>query len=239
MAAALIAARDLEPGKKCVVLLADSVRNYMTKFLSDEWMAERGFIESQDEPTWWSGEKVSALDLCAPMSVSPNVTVENVIEIMTREGFDQLPVMTKGGVIAGVATMGSLKAKVFKGKVMPADPVEKAMYEKFKKITLDTTLGEANRILDKDHFALVVHSQKLSRKGDPKDDFTNTTDVNCKDVEEKEVIVGIITDIDLLQYVTRMENCKSPNAIESPASPRVTGVSRSKTQSDSESEKSN
>jgi len=225
MAAALIAARDLEPGKKCVVLLADSVRNYMTKFLSDEWMAERGFIESQDEPTWWSGEKVSALDLCAPMSVSPNVTVENVIEIMTREGFDQLPVMTKGGVIAGVATMGSLKAKVFKGKVMPQDPVEKAMYEKFKKITLDTTLGEANRILDKDHFALVVHSQKLY--------------VNCKDVEEKEVIVGIITDIDLLQYVTRMENCKSPNALESPASPQVTGVSRSKTQSDSESVTSN
>jgi len=224
MSAALTAAKDLGPGKKCVVLLADSVRNYMTKFLDDGWMAEKGFIESKDEPTWWSGEKVSALDLCAPMSVSPNVTVENVIEIMIREGFDQLPVMTKGGAIAGVATLGSLKAKVFKGKVMPYDPVEKAMYESFKKITLDTTLGSANRILDKDHFALVVHSQKLY--------------VNCKDVEEKEVIVGIITDIDLLQYVTRMENCKSPNVLASPGSPRMSGVSRSKTQSDSESENS-
>jgi hypothetical protein len=79
-------------------------------------------------------------------------------------------------------------------------------------------------ILDKDHFALVVHSQKLY--------------VNCKDVEEKEVIVGIITDIDLLQYVTRMENCKSPNVLASPGSPRMSGVSRSKTQSDSESENS-
>ncbi|CAN0579086.1 unnamed protein product, partial [Ectocarpus sp. 12 AP-2014] len=33
----------LGPGKRCVVILADSVRNYMTKYLSDEWMYEQGF----------------------------------------------------------------------------------------------------------------------------------------------------------------------------------------------------
>lgn len=35
--------RRLGAGKRCVVILADSVRNYMSKYLSDEWMYEQGF----------------------------------------------------------------------------------------------------------------------------------------------------------------------------------------------------
>lgn len=49
MAAAVKEAKTLGPGKRCVVLLADSIRNYMTKHLSDEWMAEHGFTESPTE----------------------------------------------------------------------------------------------------------------------------------------------------------------------------------------------
>ena len=33
LAGALQAARSLKPGQRCVVILADSIRNYMTKFL--------------------------------------------------------------------------------------------------------------------------------------------------------------------------------------------------------------
>ena len=38
MWAALQAAKDLKEGQNCVIVLADSVRNYMTKYLSDDWM---------------------------------------------------------------------------------------------------------------------------------------------------------------------------------------------------------
>lgn len=38
MVAALRAAKSLKPGQRCVVLLPDSVRNYMTKFLNDDYM---------------------------------------------------------------------------------------------------------------------------------------------------------------------------------------------------------
>ena len=65
--------------------------------------------------------------------------------------------------IEGVATLGSLKAKVLKGKVMPTDAVDKATYHTFKKVTLDTCLDKLDRILDKEHFALVVHSQRLCK----------------------------------------------------------------------------
>merc|ERR1719452_89240 len=192
MACAVAAAKDLKPGQKCVALLADGVRNYMTKFLDDQWLADRDIIELKDEMTpWWADEKVSSLELSAPLSILPSVAVEQAVDIMVKEGFDQLPVLTAKGKIVGVATLGSLKAKLMKGKIHSTDPVEDATYNTFKKLNLDTTLSKLNRILDTEHFALVVHNQRL---------YTNV-----KDIQEREVIVGIVTDIDLLQYIARHE----------------------------------
>jgi len=214
MACAVQAAKNLKPGQKCVALLADGVRNYMTKFLDDQWLADRDIIELKDEMTnWWAEEKVSSLELSAPLSILPSVPVEHAIDIMVREGFDQLPVITESGKIVGVATMGSLKAKLLKGKVNGTDPVEAATYNTFKKLNLDTTLSKLNRILDTEHFALVVHNQRL---------YTSE-----KNIQEREVIVGIVTDIDLLQYIARHESGSSPDGSGS-ISPRNSQTAASK-----------
>ena len=42
--AALEAAKDLKKGQNCLIILPDSIRNYMRKFISDDWMKEKGFI---------------------------------------------------------------------------------------------------------------------------------------------------------------------------------------------------
>ena len=36
---------NLSPNDKCVVVLADNLRNYITKLVSKEWMVEKGFYE--------------------------------------------------------------------------------------------------------------------------------------------------------------------------------------------------
>lgn len=41
--AALEAAKTLEKGQKCLIILPDSIRNYMSKFASDQWMEEHHF----------------------------------------------------------------------------------------------------------------------------------------------------------------------------------------------------
>lgn len=41
--AALQVAKKLKKGQKCVAILADGVRNYLTKFVDDHWMTEKGF----------------------------------------------------------------------------------------------------------------------------------------------------------------------------------------------------
>uniref|UniRef100_A0A915D841 cystathionine beta-synthase n=1 Tax=Ditylenchus dipsaci TaxID=166011 RepID=A0A915D841_9BILA len=45
MMGALRAARGLKAGQNCVVMLPDGVRNYLTKFLSDEWMKNNKCLE--------------------------------------------------------------------------------------------------------------------------------------------------------------------------------------------------
>jgi cystathionine beta-synthase len=44
MFAALKAAKSLKKGQNCLVILPDSIRNYMRKFLSDDWMKENDLI---------------------------------------------------------------------------------------------------------------------------------------------------------------------------------------------------
>lgn len=43
--AALQAAKDLKKGQRCLVLLPDGIRNYMSKFLDNKWMQAHGFVE--------------------------------------------------------------------------------------------------------------------------------------------------------------------------------------------------
>lgn len=43
LSVALKIGKDLSENKRIVVLLPDGIRNYMTKFVSDEWMAARDF----------------------------------------------------------------------------------------------------------------------------------------------------------------------------------------------------
>jgi cystathionine beta-synthase len=63
MAGAIIACKKLGFGKdkRVVVLLADSTRNYMTKFLSDDWMSQYGFTPTDSEPQYTPKEDLAKL----------------------------------------------------------------------------------------------------------------------------------------------------------------------------------
>lgn len=191
MAAAMVAAKDLNEGQNCVVILPDSVRNYMTKFLNDEWMKTRDFMDSEVALHWWWNHKVSNLQLATPLTITPKVTCQEAIQIMNREGYDQLPVVDESGSVKGVVTLGNLMSKTLANLVSPQLPVSNVLYTQFKKISLETTLGKLSRILTIDHFALVVHNQKLWVKKEV--------------IETKTVVVGIVTSIDLLHFITSEE----------------------------------
>lgn len=47
--AALQAAKRLKKGQRCLVVLPDGIRNYMSKFADDKWMREHGFLNEESK----------------------------------------------------------------------------------------------------------------------------------------------------------------------------------------------
>ncbi|KAG9063730.1 hypothetical protein KI688_003842 [Linnemannia hyalina] len=140
MAAAVEAAKELGPGKRCVVLLPDSVRNYMTKFLNDGWMQENGFtdqtmvIEQETKHLQWGGATVGSLHLKAAVTVTNTSRCREAILLMERNGFDQLPVVSsRNGRLVGLVTLGNLLSRIAAGRVQVDGQVKDVMF-KFQKV---------------------------------------------------------------------------------------------------------
>uniref|UniRef100_UPI0037E90DB5 cystathionine beta-synthase b n=1 Tax=Semicossyphus pulcher TaxID=241346 RepID=UPI0037E90DB5 len=194
MAAAVKMAQQLEEGQRCVVILADSIRNYMSKFLSDEWMCEKGFL-SPEAPTdlkpWWWNMSVQSLHLSAPLTVSPLVSCQSTIEILKEKAFDQAPVVDESGAILGVVTLGTILSSVSAGKVEPSDAVVKVLCKNFKQVQLTDNLGKLSRIIETDNFALVVQNQIQSQAAGSA----------C----QRQMVFGVVTAIDLLNFITADE----------------------------------
>jgi cystathionine beta-synthase len=47
---------------------------------------------------WWN-QPVSGLKLRAPLTVHPEVTVQDALRLLSREGFDQVPVIDETGYV--------------------------------------------------------------------------------------------------------------------------------------------
>uniref|UniRef100_A0A665WGT6 Cystathionine beta-synthase n=1 Tax=Echeneis naucrates TaxID=173247 RepID=A0A665WGT6_ECHNA len=194
MAAAMNVAKELKEGQRCVVILPDSIRNYMSKFLSDKWMVDKGFLREEDlmvKKPWWWNLKLQCLNLSAPLTVLPTVTCQKTIKILKENGFDQAPVVDEAGLILGMVTLGNMLASILAGKIKLSDKVSKVLYKQFKQIRLTDDLGKLSRILETDHFALVVHEQiQYLTDGTP---------------SLKQMVFGVVTAVDLLNFVTVRE----------------------------------
>ncbi|KAF6120034.1 hypothetical protein HJG60_010362 [Phyllostomus discolor] len=212
MAVAVKAAQELREGQRCVVILPDSIRNYMSKFLSDRWMLQKGFLKEEDltvKRPWWWHLTVQELSLSAPLTVLPTVTCEHTIEILREKGFDQAPVVDESGAVLGMVTLGNMLSCLLAGKVQPSDQVHKVIYKQFKQIHLTDPLGTLSRILEMDHFALVVHEQ-IQYHSHGKS-------------SKRQMVFGVVTAIDLLNFVAARERdrkTKSAGASE----PRAGGA---------------
>ncbi|KAM4796954.1 LOW QUALITY PROTEIN: cystathionine beta-synthase [Rhinophrynus dorsalis] len=210
------AAQGLSEGQRCVVILPDSVRNYMSKS-SDKWMKQKNFLKVEDlevRKPWWWNVKVSSLSLSAPLTVLPSVSCDQTIQLLREKGIDQVPIVSEAGLVLGMVTLGNMLSSVLAGKVKPSDPVTKVIYKQFTQVHLMDNLGKLSRILETDHFALVVHEQIQS-------------DHNDGSSSKKQMVFGVVTSIDLLNFITRERERRVSESSEKDASERVRHLSAS------------
>ncbi|MCJ8732891.1 hypothetical protein PDJAM_G00217070 [Pangasius djambal] len=189
MAAAVKMAKELKEDQRCVVVLPDSLRNYMSKFLSDKWMCEKGFLREEDlmiNKPWWWHLTLQELQLSAPLTVLPSVSIKNTIKILKDKAFDQAPVVDEAGVIVGTVTLCNMLSSVLAGKVSASDPVMKVLYKQFK---------ENNSVIKRQFRNCQISETKPQASSDLTDGSSAL----------KKMVFGIVTSIDLLNFVTTRE----------------------------------
>jgi cystathionine beta-synthase len=187
MSAAVRAAAGLEAGKRVVVLLPDGIRNYMSKFVNDEWMLQRNYIDQDvEEPVesspWYHSLKLSAMPVVSRLqTIESDMRIKAAIDLMKQHGFDQLPVVQKQtGQLVGVITMQMALASVIGHKLSFDDAVDQCVTNDFPKLDSDDSLGKLSRLLKRFHFVLIVHKDE-------------------EQVGEK--VIGIVTHVDILNYL--------------------------------------
>lgn len=98
LSAAFHAAKDLKEGQKCVVILPDGIRNYMTKFVTDNWMEARGFKDVVNEHNhWWWNHKVTELATPPTQSIKLGTSAKEAIDFLKSNGLDRAPVVNSEG----------------------------------------------------------------------------------------------------------------------------------------------
>lgn len=89
---------DLKEGQRCVIIMPDSIRNYMTKFVSDNWMEARLFKEPVNVHNhWWWNYKVSELKVRGLTTIKPTDTCEKAINLMAEKKLTHVAVVSEDG----------------------------------------------------------------------------------------------------------------------------------------------
>ncbi|XP_077274172.1 cystathionine beta-synthase isoform X1 [Temnothorax americanus] len=160
LAAALKIAKDLLADKRLVVLLPDNIRNYMTKFVSDQWMEARDFLPSEpliEANKWWWNLPVVGLELKKHVLLK-GMSCQNTVDFLKAAGHvQQLSVTDEKMCVEGVVTLDALYSNLISGTVNRNDCAEKVMIKQFTKVKASTTLGKVSRMLEKESYVVVVN----------------------------------------------------------------------------------
>ena len=158
LSGALKAAQELGEGKRCVVILPDSIRNYLTKFADDRWMYDNEFYEpptSEIVPEKVAGDIV----VTGVPTISPSATCDDAVALFKANADAQyLPMVDDAGVLHGLMSTLSLSTFLFNGGERSAC-VKDAEIPVYRKIASNTKLNTLRFSLDVNSGVCIVADQ--------------------------------------------------------------------------------
>src|SRR4051794_7361278 len=161
--AALEVARGAGPDDVVVVLLPDSGKGYLSKIFNDDWMADYGFLTSDDgERT--VGEVLARKGGAAVpefVHTHPNETVREAIDILREYGVSQMPVVRAEPPVMTAEIVGAVHERdlldaLFNGRAELADSLAQHMGAPLPMVGAGEPVHAAMTALEKADAAVVV-----------------------------------------------------------------------------------
>jgi cystathionine beta-synthase len=175
VAVACQVARELGKGKLVVTVLPDGGKSYISKFYSDEWMRDNGFLDEKDRAG-------VVRDLVAHrrgkvVTATPEERIEEVVGRMKKHGYSQLPVVDSTGNAVGMIHEYDLLNALVAGHTRGTDHIEALVAPLQGVVALETPISSLRDIFGDDNVAVVKEGQKVT---------------------------AVVTKIDLIEYLGRM-----------------------------------
>nr|XP_027205178.1 cystathionine beta-synthase-like [Dermatophagoides pteronyssinus] len=201
LAGALRAAKHLNEQQRCVIVLPDGVRNYMTKFLDDDWLAERNIdlpveLQPKQSAKWFYNKTVKELIQGVNVkTIEETAKCLDAINIMKMNGFDQLPVVINNNngnnqkQLIGMVTVGDIMLKLAAGTIKSLDcPITNVVQRQFPIMQSNESIGRLIHLLRRNPYvAIVVVSESTQQQ------------------PIRQMIEAIITHIDILNYLVKFD----------------------------------
>ena len=174
LAAALKYCREQKAKKRVVTLVCDTGNKYLSKMYNDYWMRDNGYITRET-----TGDLRDLIN--RPYSerdtivVRPNETLTVAYQRMKLYDVSQLPVMD-GDRIVGILDESDVLLHVYGDESRFRDPVSTAMVSKLQLVDVKSPIERLLPVFDAGHVAIVMDGEKF---------------------------LGLITRIDLLNYLRR------------------------------------
>lgn len=159
MYACLKAATRLKKGQNCVVLFADGVRNYMTKFVDNKWMEENHF----SGPEVLQGEVRRMLETRGSrdlVTIAVEESAEKAIQIMRDRGISQLPVLDDGRIVGILTENHLLRQYTSSLKPTTGAAVGTFMSRNVPLVDADTPLSALQTLVEREGKAVVIDRNK-------------------------------------------------------------------------------
>jgi cystathionine beta-synthase len=170
--------RDLGPGKRVVVILPDSIRNYLTKFVDDRWMRQHGFLKA-DWELGTIGDVMRLIGQRPLHTLDVDDRIARATELFKEHGISQMPVLDQGK-LAGILTESDLLHALVAGHTSDETIVGEVMVRKVSTVSMHASSGELPRIFERGEVALVVDDDRR--------------------------VLGLITKMDLIEMLARRQN---------------------------------
>ncbi len=174
LAAALKYCREQTTPKRVLVFVCDTGNKYLSKMYNDYWMLDNGFIE---RPQYGDLRDL----ILRPYSqrdtvvVSPTDLLTTAYQRMKLYDVSQLPVM-EGDKLVGIVNESDVLLHVYGDEARFRDPVSTAMVSKLDRLDVRSPIEALLPVFDRGQVAIITNG---------------------------DVFLGLITRIDLLNYLRR------------------------------------
>ncbi len=160
--AAIEVAKQMKPKAdgskpKIVVILPDSVRNYMTKFVDDAWMRQHGFVDSDSE-LGSIAEIIRALPPQTVITIEDDRTLDHAVKLFKAHGISQMPCVADGR-LSGIITESDVLSFLVEGRDS-STPLAELMERRVTTVRPHDDAASLPEIFERGEVAIVVDDER-------------------------------------------------------------------------------